>query len=408
MRWPAFKSREFVLFTAGNFSALAALWINRTVAGWLGWELTGLASWVGFVSFLLFAPAIVASPAFGVILDRADLRRAAIVSQLVMIAAMALLLVLLLTDLLTIWFVCFVALVVGVTSAADRTIRFLLVPGIVDKAALANAVTIHGISFNAARLIGPAIGGVMLAAVGADVTVAINILMFVPFLAMLFTITLKERQSPKTARQPFLAEVLDGARYAWRHPIIREGVLLTALYSLTVRGALDILPAIADGEYHRGAEGLGQMLAAAGAGALAAAIFVAFRHSGTSRSGISLAPYVSVGVGIVGTGVLGLIHDWPAALATVGVLGFCTSACAIDLQTAVQLAVSEAYRGRIMGIWIMLVIGGAAMNAIVLGFIADIYGMPGTLVGAALVGAACFPLGVVCALRWRKEALPGA
>jgi hypothetical protein len=246
----------------------------------------------------------------------------------------------------------------------------------------------------------------MLAAIGADVTVAINILMLVPFLVMLFTIPLKERELPKTERQPFLAEVIDGARYAWRHPTIREGVMLTALYSLTVRGALDILPAIADGEYHRGAEGLGQMLAAAGAGALAAAIFVAFRHSGTSRSGVSLAPYIFVAVGMLGTGILGAIHDWPAALVTVGILGFCTSACAIDLQTAVQLAVSDAYRGRIMGIWIMLVIGGAAMNAIALGFIADIFGMPATLIGAAIVGAACFPIGIVCAVRWRKEALP--
>lgn len=247
----------------------------------------------------------------------------------------------------------------------------------------------------------------MIGAIGSDVTVAANILMIVPFLAMLFGITLRERDMPKSARQPFLAEMLDGARYALRHPVIREAVFLTALFSLTVRGALEILPAIADGEFHRGAGGLGQMLAASGGGALAAAIFVALRHSGPSRSGISIAPYVSVVLGIAATGALGLADDWFAALAAVLVLGFCTSACAIDLQTAVQLSVSEAYRGRIMGIWIMLVIGGAAINAIVLGFFADIFGMPHTLVGAALIAAACLPVSIASIMKWRKAALPG-
>ena len=159
MRFPALKSKQFLLFTAGNWSAMIAIWINRVLIGWLGWELTGLASWVGLLSFFLFAPTIIASPLFGVLLDRVDHRRAAFASQSVLALAIASLLVFQLTGILNIYLLGAVALVIGVTSSADRTIRFVLVPRIVEKSALANAVAIHGINFNTARLIGPAIGG---------------------------------------------------------------------------------------------------------------------------------------------------------------------------------------------------------------------------------------------------------
>jgi MFS family permease len=386
MRFPALQSRDFVIYTAGNVSAMNALWINRVVIGWLGWELTGLASWVGFLSFLLFAPTFISSPLFGVILDRVDLRRAAIVSQSVVIAAVTALLLFYVTGLLTIWLLGLVALVIGVTSSADRTIRFVLVPLVVDKAALANAVAIHGINFNTARLIGPAIGGFLIAGIGTDVTILVNIVMILPFLAVLFVIRLRDREKPKADRQPFFREMLDGARYAAGHPVIRQAMLISALYSITIRGILEILPAIADGEFHRGASGLGQMLAASGAGALVAAVLIALRRPGASERGITPAAYISIATGIVGAAALGATDNWLVAMAAVFVLGFSATANGIDLQTSVQLALSDVYRSRVMSLWIVLVIGGAAMNSIALGFLADLFGMPGTLIGA---GIAC-------------------
>ena len=147
MRFPALQSRDFVVYTAGSISSVNALWINRVIIGWLGWELTGLASWVGLLSFALFAPTIVSSPLFGVILDRVDLRRAAILSQSILIATITLLFVLYVSGLLTIWLLGLIALSVGFTSSADRTIRFVMVPRLVEREALANAVAIHGNQF---------------------------------------------------------------------------------------------------------------------------------------------------------------------------------------------------------------------------------------------------------------------
>ena len=408
MRFPAFQSRDFILFTVGNFFGLNALWVNRVLIGWLGWELTGLASWVGALSFILFAPTIVGSPLLGVLLDRVDLRRAAVLSQLVVIAIVGLMLFLLVAGLLNIWWLCFVALMIGITSTADRTIRFVLVPCIVSKEALANAITIHGVNFNGARLIGPAIGGLLIAAIGTTATVAINLAMVFPFLAVLLVINFSGREPPKAKREPFLAEFIDGARYALTHPVIREGMVLMGVYSITIRGVLEILPAIADGEYHRGAEGLGQMLAAAGGGALTASVFVAMRRLGPSEAGISLQPYVSTTIGIISTIALAMTHSWWVALALVAVLGFCGTASAIDLQSSVQLSMNDAYRGRVMSLWVVLVIGLAAINSIILGFFADIVGMSETLIAASILAALALPFGIANVVKWRKAGPPAS
>jgi MFS family permease len=399
MRFPALRSKDFVIFTAGNFSATNAIWINRVIVGWLGWELTGLASSVGMLSFLLFAPTIVSSPLFGVILDRVDVRRAAILSQSILLAALTTLLIFYFTGILTIWLLALVAATIGFTASADRTIRFVLVPRIVEKDALANAIAIHGINFNTARLIGPAIGGLLIEWAGTGAAILVNLLMVTPFLTVLFIITLRGREKPRGKRQNFLAEIADGARYAIGHPIIREGMVLSGFTSITLRGILEILPAVADGQFHRGAQGLGQMLAVSGAGALAAAFYVAVRRSGPSSADISAAVYLSIIGGIIGSVLLGLTGNWYVALAMVFLLGASLTINGIDLQASLQMTLDDAYRGRVMGLWIVLVIGGAAISAIGIGFLADLLGMSTALIGTGVTAAVL--IGASMAWLWK-------
>jgi MFS family permease len=401
MRFPALRSRDFVIFTVGNFSATNAIWINRVIIGWLGWELTGLASSVGLMSFLLFAPTIVSSPLFGVILDRVDVRRAAILSQTILLVSLSVLFALYFSGVLTIWLLGFVAFAIGVTSSADRTIRFVLVPRIVERDALANAVAIHGINFNTARLIGPALGGVLIEWAGTEAAILVNLAMVVPFLTVLFIVTLQDRKERKSERQSFVGEIVDGARYAARHPIIREAMVISCFYSITLRGILEILPAIADGEFHRGAQGLGQMLAVSGAGALVAAFYIAMRRSGPSQAEIPISVYISIVGGVIGTIVLGLTGNWYVALAMVLMLGVCMTINGIELQASMQVALDDAYRGRVMSLWIVLVIGGAAISAIGIGSLADVLGMSAALVASGLTGAVSIGLSMLWLWKWR-------
>ena len=388
MRFPALRNKAFVTYTAGSVSATNALWINRVIIGWLAWELTGLASWVGLLSFFLFAPTIVSSPLFGVMIDRVDLRRAAIISQAILLLTVVALLVLYLSGSLTIWLLSLITLCVGFTSSADRTIRFVMVPRIVDRDALANAVAIHGINFNTARLIGPAIGGVLIDMVGTGAAIIVNIAMIIPFLFVLVIVKPREREAAKSQKRKFFSDLIDGARYAVGHPVIRKAMFLSGIFSITMRGVIEILPAIADGEYHRGAQGLGQMLAASGAGALVSAVIIALRRPGSSERDISLSAKIAAIGGIASVILLGMTANWYFAMAMIFAFGYCMTIIAIDLQTSVQMALDDTYRGRVMSLWIVLVIGGAAMSAIALGFFADIFGMPTTLIGAGVACAA--------------------
>jgi hypothetical protein len=232
--------------------------------------------------------------------------------------------------------------------------------------------------------------------------------MIIPFLIALFMVRVRDRDAPPSKRQPFLTEILDGARYAAKHPIIREAMILSGLFSLTIRGVLEILPAIADGVYQRGAEGLGQMLAVSGAGALVAAIFIALRRSGSTEATISPAAYATIVVGILCTMVLGLTANWYVALAMVFIIGLCLTHNGIDLQAVLQLALTDTYRGRVMGLWIVLVIGGAAISAIVLGSVADIFGMSATLIGTGIACAALVVSSLPAIWKGRNSAPPEA
>jgi len=407
MRFPALQSKDFVIYMAGNFSATNAIWINRVIVGWLGWELTGLASWVGFLSFLLYAPTI-SSPFFGAILDRFDLRRGTIVCHSLLTVAVAILLVLWVMGLLTIWLLGLVALAIGFVASADRTIRLVLVPRLVDKEALTNAIAIQGLNTNTSRLIGPALGGFLIDIFGTVVAIIVNFVMFLPFLASLFIVTLRERDAPNAKRRRFFNEIVDGARHAASHPVIREAMILTAVFSITLSGVLEIIPAIADGVFQRGAQGLGQMLAVAGGGALAAAILVLMRRPRLSGPAISRAVYISVFAGSASVIILGATSSWLAALTMVFVLGACLTINNIDLQTSLQIALDDTYRGRVMSLWVVLVIGGIAVSAIVLGFLADIFGMSAALIGSGATCAAIGSANMFGNARRASPAPPGA
>jgi hypothetical protein len=134
-------------------------------------------------------------------------------------------------------------------------------------------------------------------------------------------------------------------------------------------------------------------------------VLIALRRPGASERGITPAAYISIAAGIVGAVALGATDNWLVAMATAFVLGFSATANGIDLQTSVQLALSDSYRSRVMSLWIVLVIGGAAMNAIALGFLADLFGMPGTLIGAGIACAILCGIGIF-GLRRRAAASP--
>jgi MFS family permease len=388
MRFLALRSPSFRMYEGGALFSVNGQWINRVVIGWVGWEMTGSATWVGLLSFCLFAPTVLTSPLFGVLMDRIQLRPAALVSHGIVTMAVLVLYFLYAGDLLTIGSLSAVALVIGIAGSAERSVRMTIVPRMVDLDALPNAVAIHAANFNVARLVGPAIGGIMIEMLGTGTTMFINVLVFLPNLVAIFFLTVRERDSSKGEVKNFMAELWAGARHAALHPIIREAMLLTALSSLTVRGVAEIVPVIADGLFNRGAEGLGQMLSAGGGGALIAALTISLRSASSWAEGIPLIAHAAIFLGLLAVSALGLIDNWYLAVACVGVTGFCGTMVGINMQSAIQLQVDDAFRGRVMSLWMVVGLGTSALGALLLGSLTDLFGLSETLTSVGLIGIA--------------------
>ena len=389
MRFPALQSRSFVLYESGNVFAQNGQWITRIVIGWVAWELTQSATWVGLLSFFLFAPTIVASPFFGVLNDRVPLKPTLMVSQGIVTLSTLVLYLLHLAGQLGILSLSVVALVIGVAGSCERAARVAIVPRMVPLSALTNAVAIHASNFNIARMLGPVIGGFLIERYGSGPTMLINVLVLLPFLGLVGFLKVNERPSRKAGRKSFFGDFADGFRAAAAHPIIREALLLTCISSITVRGVQEILPSIADGLFGRGAEGLGQMVAAGGAGALVSAVVVAFRHQ-RKRPGIPLIGLIAVAIGTLSVAGLGLADNWTLAMILVTINGYAGTMIGINMQTTVQLTVDDAVRGRVMSLYVVLFRAVPAIGALIMGLASEVFGLRWPIIGGAVLLLAVF------------------
>lgn len=394
LRLPSFRA-----YLAGNFFGLVGMWMLRIALGWLTWETTGSAAWTGAVAFLNFAPTFVSGPMFGVVADRMDPRRGMMTTQTAQAAFALALFGFTASGLLSLAALCAVALGSGIAASAYHPMRMTLAPRLVPREDLPQAVAMTAVNFNTTRMLGPALGGWLIAEHGAPAAVGLAACLFLPQLAALSTIP-PQPPAPRDGGtglpglRGVLAELADGARHVARHPRIAEAVAISGLFALVGRGALELLPVAADGLFHRGAEGLGALTAAAGAGAVLASIWLARGRAdlATMRRRQSLAAFSGLGF----AAGLALAPGWGAALAAVAGMGLFGTVVGVSSQSITQTETPDGARGRVMSLWILVGIGGAALGAVGLGALADLIG----LADALLAGAAASALALL-ALRLR-------
>lgn len=381
----ALGSNGFRTYIAANFLSIVGIWINRITVAWLGWSLTGSAAWVGALSFFLFAPTLITGPYFGALADRIDIKQGALVTQSMLVFLTLLLAVLDLAGFVDVWILSFIALLFGITASANSPIRLTLVPQLVSSRAIANAITLISINFNAARLIGPAIGGVAIAKFGPGMT---SLVSFAALLPMLLTLPfLKTKAKAAAAATSGVgAELLEGLRRVWQSEHLWHAMLVTAISSIIPGGALEILPAVVDGVFHKGASGLGHALSAAGAGALTCGIFMTFLspHLSLRRRVEFTLPWMAGGCLVVLA--LGLVPSWPFVIGLAFLLGAVGTFTSVTTQAVIQLDAEDRFRGRAIGLWLVVSVGGNAAGALLLGTLADLSNVRTVLIVTGIVG----------------------
>ncbi len=350
----ALSHRNFRLFFFGQGLSLIGTWLQQVAMSWLTYRLSGSALLLGVVTFCQYIAVLLLAPVAGVLADRVDRRRALLITQSVMVTQALILTALTATGKVAVWHVAALALVLGCASAFDIPLRHAMIARLVgDRAHLPNAIALNSLLINCARVVGPALAGILIAAVGEAVCFGLNALSFG---AVLYALTQMRWPAARTPAPPagWLASWLEGAKSAFGFRPIRAALLLIALISSTVGTYSTLMPVFAKDVFGGDAHTLGMLLSAAGGGALLSALYLASRH--TTRG---LDRVILVAGAIASLAMLAFAYSTRFALALplLVVLGAGLIAAQASIQTLVQTLVDDDKRGRVMSLYTMAFLG---------------------------------------------------
>jgi len=378
----AFRSRNFRMYCAGGIVSLIGLWVQKVAVGWLTWELTGSAAWLGIIAFAELFPTVVVSPLAGAFADRGDYRLQMIAAQVLAAALAAVLAGLTFSGLITIELLLAISIVQGLITAFNHPARLAMVPSLVDARDLSAAIAVNSATFNGARFIGPAVAGVIILWGGTAPAFAFNAVSYLWFVAMLTRLRFAPMVRPVRPVAGIFSDTLEGFRYVARHYGISSLLILLVATAALLRPYMELLPGFAAEVFGRGAEGLAMLTSATGFGALLSGLWLARRGriQGLTRilvlymlvAAAALLVFASGGAFWVGLGA-------------VSVIGFSLVSIGVSTQTLLQNAVEGDMRGRVLSLYGVIFLGGPAVGALVMGWIAAHTGFGPPVAGGAVL-----------------------
>jgi MFS family permease len=391
---PTFSSLRvpnYRLYFSGMLVSNTGTWMQRVAQDWLVLQLThGSGTWLGFVTALQFLPLPLLAPAGGVLADRMSKRRILLATNTSMGVLAAILAVVTLGGVVNVWEVAVLAFGLGLATAADNPARQSFVVEMVGPSDLSNAVALNSASFNGARLLGPAVAGLLIELFGGTGWVfTLNAISYAAPLVALWRMRSDQlRPSERTPRGR--GQVREGLRYVLGRPDL-VAVLAIAFFTGTFGMNFQITNALmATQEFGKGAGQYGLLGSVLAAGSLAGALIAARRR--TTRVRLVIIAAITFGVLEMLVGLMPTYFWYALMLPPVGVASMTTmNAC----NSTIQLAVEPRMRGRVMSLYLAVFFGGTPIGAPVVGWLAEHYGPRWSLLGGGFVTAAA---AVVCAL----------
>jgi MFS family permease len=416
----ALRHRNYRLYFFGQLISVVGSWVQNTALMWLAYQLTRQSQWPALVLTAQILPTFFLGAWGGALADRVSKRALILATQTALLVLAVLLGTLVLIGHVTPWHLLAVSLAAGIVNAIDLPARLSFVMDMVGRDDLVNAVALNSLLFNAARVVGPAVGGLMLTRLGPGHCFLINGLSFVAVLVALALMDVNGT-SPCPAR-PGLRGLLDGWRHVARRPALAGLLVMTGFISLFGWPFLTLLPALADravggteavatalpiddaADAAAHGEGYSHLLVGTGVGALLAALALAALSGPRWRRPFLAAAVVAAAAGLGG---LALARDMLPAVVACAVTGFGLVLFNATSQSMVQLSTTEENRGRVMGIWSIIICGAMPLGNLVVGRGADTWGVAPVL---AAQGIACVAsaVAVLALLRvWSRGAATG-
>jgi MFS family permease len=385
----ALKHRNFQLFFSGQLISLIGTWMQSVAQAWLVYRMTGSSLLLGSVGFASQFPVFVVAPLGGIAADRMNRRRVVISTQIASMVLAGILAGLTLSGRVQVWHIFVLAVLLGVVNAFDIPGRQAFLVDMVGKEDLMNAIALNSSMFNGARIIGPAIAGILVAKIGEGWCFFANAVSYIAVIIGLVMMRVHARALSTAAGSP-LAHILQGFRWVRDTGPIRALLLLLGLVSLVAMPYTVLMPVFADKVLRGGARGLGILMGATGVGALLGALTLA------SRTGVrGLGRWVAYSCGGFGVSLIlfALSRNFWLSVALLLPVGFCMMLQMSSSNTLIQAMVPDELRGRVMALYSMMFMGMAPFGALLGGAIADRLGAPVTVaVGAvaSLGGALWF------------------
>ena len=387
MSFRALQHPNFRLYWTGQLVSLIGTWMQSVAQGWLMHRLTSSPFMLGLLASCQFAPVLVFSLWAGVIADRVDKRRLLLITQgLAMAQAVAMALVTS-AGIVQPWMVLVLALIFGVFNAFDLPARQSFLVEMVGKEDLSNAIALNSAAFNAARVIGPAFAGILVALIGEQGCFWLNAVSYVAVLYSLWRIQVVRHIAAPAEEQHVLHYLRDGARYVWRNHPIRNLLGLLGVTSGIGFQYLVLLPVYTRDILHAGAGVYGMLVSAFGVGSLLSAVVMT-----RQLDRWDLRRNLLIGLSAAGVGMA--VFSWSRVLALTAAMGLLAGFGLIlyvaSTNTMLQHSVEDRYRGRVMSFYTLMLIGTAPLGSLLVGSVAQRFGAPvaTSISAAALLGGA--------------------
>src|SRR5207253_5506322 len=370
----ALRHRNFQLFISGQLISLIGTWMQTVAQSWLVYRMTGSSLLLGLVGFAIQIPVFLVAPLGGIMADRHNRHRVIIATQTAAMLLAGILATLTLLGVVQVWHVFVLASLLGVVNAFDIPARQAFLVDMVGKEDLMNAIALNSSMFNGARIIGPAIAGVLVAKIGEGWCFFANAVSYIAVIIGLLLMRVQPRAHSASGSP--LTHIIEGFRFARQTAAIRALLLLLGLVSLVAMPYTVLMPVFADKILHGGARGLGILMGATGVGALFGALTLA------AKTGIKgLGRWVTITCATLGISLFLFSFStsfWLSAalLLPCGYSMMLQMACS---NTLIQTLVPDHLRGRVMSLYSMMFMGMAPFGAFIGGALANRIGAPITV-----------------------------
>lgn len=378
----SFRVRDFRLFWGGQAMSAIGTWMQSIGQAWLVLQLSHSALQLGLTGALQALPVLLLTLPISTLADRWPRRRLLLITNTGALVQSVLLWSLVATGAIRLWHIYLLALALGLSNTLDGPVRHSLVPSLVPRSLLPNAVALNSALASTARIIGPALGGVVLAAWGVSVLFALNAFSYLPILLALLLIRLVGSTEPASgADRP---RVADGLHYVWHTPLL--------LWAISIMGGLlflgsnfnVVLPLFATSILHMGPTGFGLLSAFGGAGSIIAGVVLAWTHARPTRRRLLAA----MGLFTALEGTFALSRLPLLSMLLIAAVSACEEVFATLTVTLVQSTVPDYLRGRISGVYILVFNGSVPAGYLLTGWLAATFGpSPGLLLLVAGCGA---------------------